>query len=137
MSDAYFIQPTSVSVSSSEVAGTKTKTIANLHLPTGSYVITAKFEVAVGWSADTDVAHRISQFGLDFVGKKDFAYCDLLQGGLDTVVLTIAGTLWLAAALYGAGPLRATARLYCIDTSHDLEIKHITMTAIPVDGIST
>ena len=137
MADAYFIQPTDVSVSTAEVAGSKTKTIANLHLPTGSFVIFAKFEVAVGSSADTDQGPRISQFGLDFAGNKDRAYCHLNQGGLDTVVLTIAGSLFLAAALYGVGPLRATARLYCIDTNHDLEIKHITLTAIPVDGIST
>jgi hypothetical protein len=137
MADAYFIQPTGVYVSTSEVAGSQTKTIANLHLPTGSYVITAKFEVAAEWGASTDLTHRISQFGLDFAGKKDLAYCDLLQGGLDTVVLTIAGSLFLAAVPLNQGPLRATARLYCIDTSHDIEIKHITMSAIPVDGIST
>ena len=138
MSDAYFIQKAginAVSVSPAEVAGVQTKTIAGLHLLTGSYVVFAKFTVAVGAGADTDLRSRISQFGLAFAGKTDLSYCHLKQGGLDTVVLTIAGSLSLAAAVAGTGPLRATARLYCIDTSDNLEIGDIAMTAIPVDGI--
>ena len=137
MSDAYFIQPAGVHVSPAEVAGTKDKTIASLHLLTGSYVILAKFEVAVQSGSSADLRPRISEFGLAFAGKQDAAFCDLQQGGLDTVVLTVAGTLALSAAVAGTGPLRATARLYCKDTADDLEIKHIAMTAIPVDGIGT
>jgi hypothetical protein len=133
MNVAHFRQLNSINVSSSA----HNKLLLSLKLPPGSYVIIAKFNVAVEFGADTDRRPRISKFGLSFGGMVDTSWCDLKQGELDAVVLTVAGSHELRAVMLGQSASRGTAKLYCIQSSDDLEAKLIALSAIPVDAVAT
>jgi len=129
MSTARYVQKASMSVS------TPNTVISSFLLAPGNWVIFAKFEVAVLAGADTDLAPRISLFRLEFAGKTDRAFCHLNQGGLDTVVLNVAGT-HPGSATIGGGSVLMTAKLICESTNADLEIKHIALSAISVDTLT-
>ena len=132
MSTAHYVQKASMSVSTR-----RANTLVNSFLlAPGNWVIFAKFEVAVLAGADTDLAPRISLFRLEFGGKTDRAFCHLNQGGLDTVVLNVAGTHPGSATIGGGGSVLMTAKLICESTNADLEIKHIAMSAISVDTLT-
>ena len=139
MSNAYFLQKTPINVTAAGTAGDRNVTIGSLRLPAGAWVIFAKFEVAIQAGADNDLRQRISQFGLEFGGQKDTAFCHLNQGGLDTVVLNVAGTYSRSLAVSvgsGGGSLFTKAVLFCESSTDDFEVLHLAMTAISVDSIN-
>jgi len=135
MSAAYTFQGRD-SVEPGDVIG-REKTLAELSVPAGSYVVIAKFDVAVDAARSDDLNPRISTYVLTFAGATDKSMCHLLQGGSDTLMLMVAASHSVSDALRtgGGGTLRATARLSCIQTAFRCEIKSISMTAIPVDGV--
>ena len=131
MSTAHYVQKDGMIVGT----GAGNTLVNSLRLTSGNWVIFAKFEVAVGAAADTDLAPRISLFRLEFGGKTDRAFCHLNQGGLDTVVLHVAGTHEGGITIGGGSSLFENANLICESTSAVLEIKHIAMSAIAVDTL--
>jgi hypothetical protein len=135
MSNAFYVQKPTINISAGDTAGTREVTINTMRLGPGNWVIFAKFEVAVGAAASNDTNPRIIQFGLEFAGQKDFAFCHLEQGGLDTVVLNVASTHAPPLTTLG-GPLFVKARLFCTDASHDFEVHHLAMTAISVENLN-
>ena len=132
MSNAFYVQNNGVDVRQSQ----QNVTLQKMRLGPGNWVIFVKFDVAVLAGADTDLMPRISSFGLEFAGHKDTSFCHLNQGGLDTVVLNVAGTHTFSAATTGNSPLFLNARLFCIQTNSNLEVRRIAMTAISVDELN-
>jgi hypothetical protein len=132
MSHAFYVQKAPINISPDETAGERDVTLHKMRLGPGNWVIFAKFDVAVGAGASDDLSPKNSFFGLEFSGVKDVSFCNLTQGGLDTVVLNVAAAHDLSF-VFGGGPLFVNARLFCSDTNSDLEVLHLAMTAFSVD----
>ena len=131
MSDAYFLQIPRIILRN----GGPEEVLAKMILPTGSYVILAKFNVAAAFGADTHGQPNISHFYLTYRGERDASYCDLRENGeLKTVVLTLAAGI--TAQEIARGRARPSAvRLVCDGKGQNLEVAHICITAISVDGV--
>ena len=134
MSDAYFLQIDRVLI----LTGGPDQLLAKMVLPVGSYVITAKFTVgeSMGLPEPRKQAN-ISHYFLSYRDETDASYCDLRENGeLKTVVLSVAKGLTGQDIGLGGGRLRpATVRLVCDMKGSDLEVAHISLIAISVDGV--
>ncbi len=132
MSGAYFVQKQDQSIPVSAASRFPVR-LYSMRLPPGAYVIIAKFNVAAAW--DELEGERVSLFGLSFRDAVDHTYCEMRHPGeLRTVVLTVAATL--TAQVVANGQARtARANLTCEQTSHDMEVKRLAMTAIAVDSV--
>jgi hypothetical protein len=132
MSHAFYVQKPSINISEDQITPNRTAPIASIRLGPGNWVIFAKFDVAVPAGAGDDLRPRNSTFELEFGGVTDKSFCNLNQGGLDTVVLNVAAPHGLTTIL-GGGPLFVTAHLFCSQANSDVEVLHLAMTAFSVE----